>query len=138
MARKAIGDERTAEQAERLEAIVESVRRTFNTVEDMAQSFIREAIVTGGFRPGQRLNLDAIAATLGISRMPVRASLRQLETEGLIQMTPYRGARVSVLSPAEIAEVYEMRILLECYLLKQLMPRIDDALIDRLEEMVGQ
>jgi DNA-binding GntR family transcriptional regulator len=138
MARKAIGDERTPEQAERLDAIVESVRRTFSTVEDMAQSFIREAIVTGVFRPGQRLNLDAIAATLGISRMPVRASLRQLETEGLIQTTPYRGARVSVLTAAEIAEIYEMRIILESYLLEQLMPRIDDGLIDELETMVGQ
>jgi DNA-binding GntR family transcriptional regulator len=138
MARKAIGDERTPEQVERLDAIVESVRRTFHTVEDMTQSFIREAIVSGVFRPGQRLNLDAIAATLGVSRMPVRASLRQLETEGLIQMSPYRGARVSVLTAAEIAEAYEMRIILECYLLEQLMPRIDDAFVDRLEAMVGQ
>jgi DNA-binding GntR family transcriptional regulator len=136
MPRRPIGTERSPEDLEKIEAIVGSVRRRFNTVEDMAQSFIREAIVTGVFRPGQRLNLDAIAATLGVSRMPVRASLRQLETEGLIQMSPYRGARVSVLAPEEIAEIYEMRIVLECYLLEQLMGKIDDALVDDLESIV--
>ena len=60
-----------------LAAIATSVRGSFQTVEDMAQSFIREAIHQGIFPPGHRLNLDGIAATLGVSRMPVRASLRQ-------------------------------------------------------------
>jgi DNA-binding GntR family transcriptional regulator len=138
MPRKAIGNERSAEDLEKLDAIVESVRRTYHTVEDMTQSFIREAIVTGVFLPGQRLNLDAIAATLGVSRMPVRAGLRQLESEGLIEVSPYRGARVSVLAPAEIAEIYELRVVLECYLLEHLMGKLDDALVDRLEAIVGQ
>jgi DNA-binding GntR family transcriptional regulator len=138
MPRKGIGSDRTAEDLDRLNAIVESVRRRFNTVEDMTQSFIREAIVTGVFPPGQRLNLDAIAATLGVSRMPVRNGLRQLESEGLIQVSPYRGARVSVLDPAEIAEIYELRILLECYLLEHLMGKLDDALVDDLQSMVGE
>jgi DNA-binding GntR family transcriptional regulator len=138
MPRRPIAAERSPEDREKLAAIVDSVRRTFHTVEDMTQSFIREAIVTGVFRPGQRLNLDAIAATLGVSRMPVRASLRQLENEGLIEMSPYRGARVSVLAPAEIAEIYELRVLLECYLLEHLMGKLDDALVDELEGIVGQ
>jgi DNA-binding GntR family transcriptional regulator len=138
MPRRPIAAERSPEDREKLAAIVDSVRRTFHTVEDMTQSFIREAIVTGVFRPGQRLNLDAIAATLGVSRMPVRASLRQLENEGLIETSPYRGARVSVLAPAEIAEIYELRVLLECYLLEHLMGKLDDALVDELEGIVGQ
>jgi DNA-binding GntR family transcriptional regulator len=138
MPRRAIGTDRSAEDLERLDAIVASVRRTYHTVEDMTQSFIREAIVTGVFPPGQRLNLDAIAATLGVSRMPVRAGLRQLESEGLIQVSPYRGARVSVLAPAEIAEIYELRVVLECYLLEHLMAKLDDAFVDELEEIVGR
>ena len=138
MPRKATGGGRSAEDVDRLNAIVESVRRTYHTVEDMTQSFIREAIVTGVFQPGERLNLDAIAATLGVSRMPVRAGLRPLESEGLIQVSPYRGARVSVLGPEEIAEIYELRILLECYLLEQLMGELDDALVDELESIVAQ
>jgi DNA-binding GntR family transcriptional regulator len=136
MPRKATGNDRSVEDVDRMNAIVESVRRKFHTVEDMTQSFIREAIVTGAFPPGQRLNLDEIAATLGVSRMPVRNGLRQLESEGLIEVSPYRGARVSVLDPSEIAEIYELRVLLECYLLEQLMGRLDDAFVDELESIV--
>lgn len=118
-----------------LSAIADSVRGTFQTVEEMTQSFLREAILQGVFRPGQRLNLDTIAESLGVSRMPVRASLRQLESEGLVQIHRYRGATVSVLRADEIAEIYEMRILLEGHLLKLAIKGLDDALLDRLEEI---
>lgn len=119
-----------------LSNIADSVRGTFQTVEDMTQSFIREAIVQGVFRPGQRLNLDTIASSLGVSRMPVRASLRQLENEGLVRIHPYRGATVSVLRPDEISEIYELRILLESYLLKLAIEAMDDELVEQLEEIV--
>lgn len=119
-----------------LSAIADSVRGSFRTVEDMAQAFIREAIHQGIFPPGQRLNLDSIAATLGVSRMPVRASLRQLEAEGLVRIHPHRGARVSVLAPGEIAEIYELRTLLETYLLERAIARLDDSLLDHLESIV--
>ncbi len=120
-----------------LNAIADSVRGSFRTVEDMTQSFIREAIIQGVFPPGQRLNLDAIAATLGVSRMPVRASLRQLESEGLLKIHAYRGATVSVLTPEEIAEVYELRVLLELYLLEHAMGNLDDELLDELQLIVN-
>lgn len=119
-----------------LSAIADSVRGSFQTVEDMTQSFIREAIIQGAFPPGQRLNLDAIAATLGVSRMPVRASLRQLESEGLLKIHAYRGATVSVLGAKEIAEIYELRIVLESYLLEHAMDNIDDELLEKLRVIV--
>jgi len=121
-----------------LSSIAEAVRGPFQTVEDMAQSFIREAIHQGAFPPGQRLNLDEIASILGISRMPVRASLRQLESEGLLRIHPYRGATVSVLSAEEIAEIYEMRVLVEGYLLERAMERLDDDVLQRLEEKAAE
>jgi DNA-binding GntR family transcriptional regulator len=137
MARTA-DSEVTAQDAMVLGHIAESVRETFQTVEGMTQSFIREAIMQGIFRPGQRLNLDSIAESLGVSRMPVRASLRQLENEGLVEIHHYRGATVSVLRADEIAEIYELRILLESYLLKLAVAELDDAFLDRLEEIVEQ
>jgi DNA-binding GntR family transcriptional regulator len=99
-----------------LEAVASSVRGGFSTVEEMTESFIREAILQGVLRPGDRLQQDEIAAVLGVSRMPVRASLRQLEAEGLLSLRPHRGAVVASLRPAEIAELYELRILLEGHL----------------------
>jgi DNA-binding GntR family transcriptional regulator len=120
-----------------LSAIADSVRGTFQTVEGMTQSFIREAILQGIYKPGERLNQDAIADALGVSRMPVRASLRQLEAEGLVRIYPHRGATVSVLRPHEIAEIYELRVLIEGHLLELALANLtDDALAD-LEELVG-
>ena len=133
---RTIETEVSDKDAKILSNIADSVRGTFQTVEDMTQSFIREAIIQGVFRPGQRLNLDTIAGSLGVSRMPVRASLRQLENEGLVRIHPYRGVTVSVLRPDEIAEIYELRILLESYLLKLAIEGMDDELVDRLEGIV--
>ena len=128
----------SAASDEELAAIAQLVRGSFQTVEDMAQSFIREAIHQGVFPPGQRLNLDRIAATLGVSRMPIRASLRQLEGEGLLRVHAHRGATVAVLSPQEIAEIYELRILLEGYLLERALARLDDSVLAQLEGMVAE
>jgi DNA-binding GntR family transcriptional regulator len=122
--------------ARTIEEIARSAARTFQTVEQMAQSVVREAILRGLYPPGERLNLDSIAETLGVSRMPVRAGLRQLEAEGLVRIHPYRGVTVSVLRPSEIAEIYDLRILLEGYLLRRAVPRLNDDDIDRLEELV--
>lgn len=133
---KVAADSAAAADPESLAAIASSIRGSFQTAEDMAQSFIREAIHQGAFPPGHRLNLDNIAASLGISRMPVRASLRQLEGEGLLQIHRYRGATVSVLRPEEIAEIYELRALIESYLLARAVERLDDEVLDRLESIV--
>jgi DNA-binding GntR family transcriptional regulator len=119
-----------------LKSIAGAVRGTFQTVESMTHAFIREAILQGVFKPGERLNQDGIAEVLGVSRMPVRAALRQLEAEGLVQIYPHRGATVSVLQRHEIAEIYELRALVEGYLLEHAVKNLtDDALAD-LEELV--
>lgn len=126
----------TERVSDELTEIAASVRGTFQTVEEMAQSFIREAILCGALRPGERLNQDRIAAVLGVSRMPVRASLRQLEAEGLLRIHTHRGAIVSVLRPEEIAEIYDMRVLLEGYLLEHAINRMTDEELSDLERMV--
>jgi DNA-binding GntR family transcriptional regulator len=132
------GDGSLATSEEALEAIALKVRGTFQTVETMTQSFIREAILQGVFPPGQRLNLESIATALGVSRMPVRASLRQLEGEGLLRIHPHRGATVSVLTAPEVAEIYEIRIVLECYLLEHAIANLDDDAMDALQVTVDE
>lgn len=135
---KLAGDIDTATSPEDLRALAQSVRGSFKTVEEMAQAFIREAIHRGVFRPGERLNLDTIAATLDISRMPVRSSLRPLEAEGLVRIHPHRGATVSVLRREEIAEMYELRTLLESYLIEHALERMDEEALDELEAIAEQ
>ena len=122
----------------RLEELASSFRGSYQTVEGMAQAFMREAIIQGIFPPGEKLNQDEIAATLGASRIPVRAGLRQLEAEGLVHLEPHRGARVSVLKPAEVAELYAIRILLEDRLLDLACRKITPEGLDSLRRTARQ
>lgn len=80
---------------------------------DLAYEALREAIISGRFDFGQALRQEDIAATFGVSRLPVREALRRLEAEGLVVMRPRRGYYVASFSVEEIEEVFDMRALLE-------------------------
>ncbi len=97
---------------------------------------LREAILRGILRAGQQLRQDEIARELGVSHIPVREALRQLEAEGLVRLRPYRGFEVSELSPEEVEELYEIRIPLECQALKLALPRLTDEDLQRAEAVL--
>lgn len=126
------------EDVAQLEAIALTMREGFHTVEEMTRSFIREAIVRGVFRPGARLQQDSVAAFLGVSRMPVRASLRQLEAEGFVAFHRHRGATVKTLSAAQVAELFELRILLERHAVSLAIPRLTGEAIDELDRLAEE
>jgi DNA-binding GntR family transcriptional regulator len=127
-----------ASRMDQLQEVAKDVRGTFHTIEGMTESFIRQAILRGVFRPGERVPQDEIAAALGVSRMPVRASLRPLEAEGLLAIRPHRGAIVASLRREEITELYEMRILLEGYLVERAIAKFGDGDVERLESIAQQ
>lgn len=85
----------------------------FRTAPEVVADFIRDAIHRNELRPGQQLQQEELAAKFGISRIPVRDALRQLQGEGLIDLYPNRGAFVSNPGVEELREVFELRILLE-------------------------
>lgn len=85
---------------------------------------LREQIINGDLREGEQLRQDAIAKEFQVSRIPVREALLHLEAEGLITTETNRGAVVSSLSPEEIEELFEIRAVLECHILKQALPRL--------------
>ena len=113
---------RTRAEVDKLEYdladVADRLRQEKRTAEELSTQFVREAIMRGIFGPGDKLNQDGIAQMLGISRIPVRASLRQLEGERLVTFEPFRGAAVTELSPDQIAELYELRVSLECLALQ--------------------
>lgn len=80
---------------------------------DQLQAEIADAIVSGRFLPGVRLDEQGLADTFGTSRTPVREALRQLALTGLIEVRPHRGAIVSTMTPAELAQVFETMAELE-------------------------
>ncbi len=118
-----------------LEQLTAAARETFRTAEERAVAVIRNAIFTGIFKPGERLPQDRLARLLNVSRQPIRSALRQVESEGLVEMHAHRGATVRVLSPEEVVDLYEMRILVESYALKKTVRSIDDGQLAELYRM---
>jgi len=88
---------------------------------------LRDKIIRMEIRGGEQLRQDAIASEFRVSRIPVREALRQLESEGLITIVPHHGAVVSSLSPNDIEELFEIRVLLECEVLKLSIPGLTEA-----------
>jgi len=99
---------------------------------------LREKILSGELREGEQLRQDAIAAEFQISRIPVREALSHLAAEGLIKIVANRGAIVSSLSPEEIAELFETRAVLECYMLRQAIPRLKEEDFKHAEDILRQ
>lgn len=78
-----------------------------------AYSYIRDRIISGAWPGGSKLQPERIALELGVSRMPVRDAISQLDAEGLVTVRPNQGAIVTLLPANEIAELFEMRAVLE-------------------------
>jgi DNA-binding GntR family transcriptional regulator len=76
---------------------------------------IREAIILGKLRPGERLKETELANMLGLSRTPVREALRVLDAEGLIETSPKRGASVREYGLSDLRELYQLRAAVEGY-----------------------
>lgn len=94
---------------------------------------VRELIEAGGFEPGEPLRQEEIAARLGVSRIPVREALRLLEAEGLVRVHANRGAFVARPSAVEVAELFDVRLLLECDLVRRAVPKLTEAALLRIE-----
>lgn len=83
------------------------------TAQQQAYIHLQDQIVSGALAGGARLRAETIAQELGISRMPVREALRQLDAEGYVTIRPNRGAVVTNRTPEEVIELFEMRAVLE-------------------------
>lgn len=99
---------------------------SYQTVEEVTLSVLRTAILSGVLAPGEHLSQDRLAEALDVSRMPVRAALRQLEGEGLVLFKAHRGAVVRVLSPDELGEIYDLRGILEPYAVEHAVEHLTD------------
>jgi len=97
---------------------------------------LREAIVAGRLKPGERIRERELVALLGVSRSPLREAIRILETEGLITSLAHRGARVSELGATDLHDMLQVRIMLETFAVRLFMERFDEAVLRRMEEQV--
>ncbi len=94
---------------------------------------IRRWIVEGRLRPDERLVEQRLATELDLSRTPVREALRQLQSEGLVEVEPHRGARVRSLTLADIGDLYELRARLEAMAAELAAERATADQLNRLD-----
>ena len=99
---------------------------------------LREAILTGRLKAGERLVEERLADELGVSRNPVREAIRALASEGLIEVAARRGASVAVMSEQEARETIEVRALLEGHNARLAARRHDQRVIKRIETVLNK
>lgn len=88
---------------------------------------VRQRIISGQLPEGTPLRQERLAAELGVSRVPLREAIRQLEAEGLVVTELHKGTVVSSLSLAELEELFEIRVQLETWLFGLAIPRMSEA-----------
>ena len=98
---------------------------------------LREAIIVGELKPGERLMEVQLAEKMGVSRTPVREAIRKLELEGLVEMLPRKGAHVADLSVKDIMDVLEVRATLDGLATKLSASRITDEEIKELRHQLS-
>ncbi|HZV49814.1 MAG TPA: GntR family transcriptional regulator [Candidatus Dormibacteraeota bacterium] len=101
---------------------------------DMTVAALRELILSGAYRPGERLVEERLTERLGISRPPLREALRILQQEGLVVTLPRRGAAVTPLSARDVHEIYTLRFALDRLAVELGVPVRDPALLEPLRE----
>jgi DNA-binding GntR family transcriptional regulator len=105
------------------------------TAEDAVTDQLRRLIVEGALPPGSRLTVAALSARLGVSATPLRAALRLLEGEGLVESHAHRGARVRELTPHDIRNLYRLRGAVLGLLVPDVVRHVSDADIEVLAEL---
>ena len=108
------------------------------TISSYALDTIRGEILAGRYPPGSRLDQQALAAQLGISVIPVREGLRQLEAEGLVRIYPRRGVYVAEPSIDEFQEIYLIREVLEELATQLAVPNLSSQALEQLNDIIQQ
>ena len=96
---------------------------------------LREAILAGRLEPGTRLRAEAVAERLNTSRTPVREALVLLAREGLVEIEPRRGASVRAFDAADLADLYDVRALIEPHAARRGAVRVSPSQLARMQEL---
>lgn len=103
------------------------------TLREKILETIRDAILKGSLKPGERVSEPELAERFGISRTPIREAFRQLESEGYLEVVPRRGAVVASLSERDVVEFYSIKSILEGHAARIAAERMSERDLERLE-----
>ncbi|HJU22954.1 MAG TPA: GntR family transcriptional regulator [Casimicrobiaceae bacterium] len=102
------------------------------TVTSSVAEELRRRIVNGMYAGGEQIRQEAVAAELGVSRIPIREALLQLEAEGLVVIHTHKGAMVATLSVEDAIDLFEARLVLESILLKKAVTAASAEDVERI------
>jgi DNA-binding GntR family transcriptional regulator len=105
------------------------------TLREKILETIRDAILKGTMKPGERVSEPDLAERFGISRTPIREAFRQLESEGYLEVIPRKGAVVASLSERDVEEFYAIKIILEGFAARMAAEKLSEKDIERLESI---
>jgi len=108
------------------------------TLSQRVYEHLREEILTDRLPPGTELSEVALSKDLAISRGPIREAMGRLAAEGLITVHPRRRAEVRSLTPQELIDAYQVRESLEVLAVRLAIPRLTEADLARLDELIDQ
>jgi DNA-binding GntR family transcriptional regulator len=97
---------------------------------------LRENVISGNIKGGEKLNESQLSDSLNISRPPIREAFRILATEGLITLVPRKGAFVSELSIREVKEIYEMKSMMESFATRLAISILDEKEISEIDSIL--
>lgn len=103
------------------------------TLREKILETIREAIISGALKPGEKVAEPELAERFGISRTPIREAFRQLESEGYLTVSPRKGAVVVSFSQKDVEEFYAIKSILEGYAARRACENLTDKEIDKLQ-----
>ena len=103
------------------------------TLREKILETIREAILKGQLKPGEKVAEPELAERFGISRTPIREAFRQLESEGYLTVIPRKGAVVTSLSERAVEEFYAIKSILEGYAARMATENLSDKDVEKLE-----
>lgn len=107
-------------------------------ISDQVYDYLRSAILTGRFAPGQRLRPEELVTQLKISKMPVKEAIARLAAEGLLDVQAQRGTFVSAVDPRDLAETFEVRRALEMLAGELAVARIKRADTEKLRGLIAE
>ncbi|MBQ8995828.1 MAG: GntR family transcriptional regulator [Oscillospiraceae bacterium] len=105
------------------------------SLKDKAYTIIKERILSGFYEPNTMLNEVALSDELGISRTPIREALNDLEHEMLVNVLPKKGTQVSEINFDVVRDIFQVRMLIEPYILRQFGPLIDKLQLLRIKSI---
>lgn len=104
----------------------------------IAYTHLKTRIMSGELPANSPIAAEEIGRALGISRMPVREALLQLEVEGLVTIGENRRTVVTALTQKDIVELFEIRVALECLAVERAVPRLTSEIFERLRRQVSR